>query len=174
MSAVKKNNFHLFTHEEIEVKNALLNESRNLSKNEQFGSRLASAMIYVSLTEYLAQHLLENLSYLVYKSTYIDYAAILYIDERSKSGKQTLGQLINNIKKYSFPDKNEVIEILGKIAKSRNHLFHNLAKTSLKDWPELDKDIKEIQEDVEQFIEKINIISSGLQKILIPQDKESE
>lgn len=167
---MKKNDFKPFTHNELELKNALLSEARKLSGSEEFSNRLASAVIFASLVEYLAEHLLKNLSHLVYKITYLEYAGIIYIDERSGNEKLTLGQLARHLEKYSFPDKKEIIEILEEIARLRNHLFHNLAKTSVNDFAKLDKDIKGIQDLAEQFIEKINIVTLGLTKILLPQE----
>ncbi len=173
MNKKKQKDFQLFTHDEIELKNAFITEARELAKSERFGGKLASAMIYVSLAEYLAEHLLENLNYLVYRSSYIDYGAILYIDERSVSEKQTLGQSTRSLAKYSFPDKADIIKILEKVAKSRNHLFHNLAKTSVAEWSKLEDDINEISKNVEELIEKINVVTEGLRKILIPQQTSS-
>lgn len=174
MNKKKQKKFQLFTHDEIELKNAFITEARELANSERFSGKLASAMIYVSLAEYLAEHLLENLNYLVYRSSYVDYGAILYIDERSISEKQTLGQSTRNLAKYSFPDKSSIIKTLEKITKSRNHLFHNLAKTSFEDWSKLEEDITDISNNVEELIEKINIVTEGLRKIFVPQPEASE
>ena len=169
-----RNSFVPFTHEELELKNALVEKARDLKNKKKLESQLASAMIYASIAEYLAEHLLENLRFFVYRSTYIDYAGIMYMDERNKgNGKgKTLGNTTALLEKYSFPDREEIISVLKDITSCRNNLFHNLAKTSANDFSKLYETIEKIQSDTEIFIEKINVVYAGLQKILIPQSEE--
>lgn len=171
-----KNNtgpFVPFSHENLELKNALVSQARSLRQDEKTESQLASAMIYVSISEYLAEHLLENLKYFIYRSTYIDFAGILFIDERGASSRQTFGDSIKSLNKYNFPDKSEIISMLQEINKCRNHLFHNLAKASENDLAKIAIEITTICEKSEEFIEKINVVYAGLQRILIPASESS-
>lgn len=110
--------FTPFTHEELELKNALLSEARELKDKERFSERLASAMIYASIVEYLGEHLLVNLRYLVYRTTYTEFAGIIFIDERKNPGKQTLGAITDLLRKYNFPDKEGIVKILQSITKT--------------------------------------------------------
>lgn len=77
MRRKNRNQFIPFSHEELELKNALVEKARELKNKPEFESKLASAMIYASMTEYLAEHLLENLRFFAYRSTYIHYAGII-------------------------------------------------------------------------------------------------
>lgn len=49
MAKKKQRDFHLFKHQETELKNGLIEEARELIVSERFSGRLAAAMIYVSL-----------------------------------------------------------------------------------------------------------------------------
>ncbi len=161
-----------FSHEDIELKNALVGKARELRSSEDLGAQLSSALIYASITEYLAENLLANLRYLVYRSSYVDFAGIIFIDERKKTNKaqkQTLGDSKNNLGKYSFPDKPDIMAVLEEINKSRNNLFHNLAKVKESELHKIDTDIKCIQNNTEEFIEKVNVLYAGLQKLVIPE-----
>lgn len=174
MNKKKKNLFVPFTHDELELKNALVQMARNLKNRDEFESKLASAMIYASVAEYLASHLLENLRYFSYKSMYVNYAGILFIDERSDQKPKTLGNIKSLLEKYQFPDRDEVVGTIQEISECRNDLFHNLARTSTNDFHRLEEEIKIIQDQTEIFIEKINVVYSGLQKILIPISSEED
>jgi hypothetical protein len=158
-----------FSHEDLELKNALVGNARELRSSEGIGAQLSSALIYASITEYLAENLLANLRFLVYRSSYVNFAGIVFIDERKKSPKQTLGESKNNLEKYSFPDKPDIMAILSEINKSRNNLFHNLAKTKESELEKIDADIKCIQDSTEEFIEKVNVLYAGLQKLILPE-----
>ena len=68
-------------HENIDIKNKLIDYARKLKEKEGFENQLAASFIYTSFTEYIAKNLLENLRYFTYKGTYTQYAGILYIDE---------------------------------------------------------------------------------------------
>ena len=59
-----------FTHQDLELKNGLLQYGRDLKAKTGFENQLASAFIYASFAEYLGDNLLENLRYFVYKGSY--------------------------------------------------------------------------------------------------------
>ena len=159
-----------FTHQDLELKNGLLQYGRDLKEKTGFENQLASAFIYASFTEYLGDNLLENLRYFVHKGSYNQFAGILFIDELHKEEKLTLGQIISKLKKYNFPDKDSVLELLKDICDARNNIFHNFANTDIDGLEQIvSVDLLTIQQKTEELLDKTNVIYSGLQKILLPQ-----
>lgn len=175
--AKKKQNekFIPFHHEHLDIKQELLQMARNIKTPEQEQTTtniqidLASVLIYSNMTEYLAENLLESLNYHVKKSTYKEFAGILYLNcTYSEDSNMTLGALIKELNKFSFPDKENILKSFRKISESRNRIFHSLAKSSLDEIGKLIKeDLPTIKEQTEKLIEKIDIIYAGLQKILV-------
>jgi uncharacterized protein with HEPN domain len=170
----KQKKFVFLGHDNQDLKNQLLNYSRELRKKQGFENQLAATFIHVSFAEYLANNLVENLRYLMHQGTYNQYAGILFIDERRSRKVRTLGQLIEELRKYSFPDKEEILAILIEIKDLRNNIFHNFASADL---GELERiivtDLVSIQDKTEELLKKVNTIYTGLQKILLPTNAES-
>lgn len=159
-----------FTHQDLELKNGLLQYGRDLKAKSGFENQLASAFIYASFTEYLGDNLLENLRYFIYKGSYNQFAGILFIDESHKEERLTLGQIISKVKKYNFPDKENVLELLKEVCDARNNIFHNFANSDIQGLEKIITiDLITIQQKTEELLDKINIIYAGLQKILLPQ-----
>jgi len=168
---MRKAKFVPFAHEDLELKNYLIEYARTLSTKEDAEAQIACAVIYASFAEYMAGHLLDNLRYLVYQTTYRDYAGILYQDERDDKKIRTMGQTINLLRAFGFPDKEDILRLLEQVSKSRNNLFHNFAKADAKGFEVLDADIARIKEDTEEIFAKVNTIYAGLQKIIIDPDQ---
>lgn len=171
----QKKKFQPFAHDNLEIKNELLQLARNAKTGEKkLENDLASVLIYSNIAEYLAENLLENLNHFIYQVSYINYAAILYVESVSKSNsKMTLNQLIGEIEKFSFPDKENILANFRKIAESRNKIFHNFAKSNLDTIKSLiENDLPVIQEECEEVITRINTVYAGLQKILLPQEQK--
>lgn len=159
-----------FTHQDLEIKNGLLQYARDLKGKLGFENQLASAFIYTSFTEYLGDNLLENLRYFVHKGSYNQFAGILFIDERITSEKLTLGHIISNLRKFGFPDQPNVIGLFEEICEARNNIFHNFANSDMSGLEKIiTVDLITIQNKTEELLDKINVIYAGLEKILIPQ-----
>lgn len=170
-----KKQFKPFTHDDLELKNELINYARSIKDKKEVETRLASAMIYSNFAEYMAGHLLENLRHLMYQSTYRDFAGILYIDLRNTKDKRPpmMGTTIDLLRQFSFPDKEGVLDLLVDISNSRNNLFHNFARSDTKEFEKLGTDIDTVNEKTEDLFIKINTIYMGLQKILISPEANS-
>ncbi len=161
-----------FTHQDLELKNGLLQYARDLKAQVGFENQLASGFIYASFTEYLGDHLLENLRYFIHKGTYNQYAGILFIDETTTNDQLTLGKIIEKLEKYSFPDKDGVLELFMEICHARNNIFHNFANSDKSGLEKIiSEDLITIQNKTEELLDKVNVIYVGLQKILLPQDE---
>lgn len=178
MAAYQKR-FQPFVHEHLDIKNELLQlarSARNQESERKLEYDLASVLIYSNIAEYLAENLLETLSHFVKESTYKDFGGILFIEGMHVSDrKRTLNQIVEEVNKFSFPDKINILKCFRKIAESRNRIFHKFAKSDIETIKDLiNKDLPIIQEECEEIITRINTVYAGLQKVLMPQTPSSE
>lgn len=75
---------------------------------------------------------------------------------------------------YEFPDKVAVLKLFRDINSRRNSIYHNSALNSEKEFINLVKeDITEVESKVEELLERINTVYSGLQKILSNPSSEN-
>jgi hypothetical protein len=151
-----------FIYEDLDTKNNLIALARSLKDKDGIENSLSSTLIYASLTEYLAQHLLQNLRYLAYRATYLRLNAVVFIDQREKEQVKGLGETIAALSEFEFPDKNEVMSLLKKFNKARNHFFHQFMKINNSNANQFDKDTRIIRECTEDLIDKFNVIYAGL------------
>lgn len=165
--------FKPFEHDDLELKNQLIDYARKIKDTDTMEAQLGCAMIYASFAEYMAGHLLDNLRHLMYQSTYRDFAALLFVDQRPKKSDKplTMGGTVGRLKTYGFPDKEAILELLASIGNSRNNLFHNFAKSDVKGFEVLTADIESIKEDSEELFEKINTLYIALRKVLLPAEQ---
>lgn len=164
-----------FSHDNLELKNGLINYARDLRQKTGFENQIASTFIYISFVEYLANNLLQNLRYFTYLGSYNQYAGIIFIDERDSNKVKTLGQIIGEIDKFNFPDKVEVINLFSEVSTARNKIFHNFASVDLEGLEKiLTDDLVAVQDKTEELLQKINVIYAGLQKILLQPQVEQK
>jgi len=168
-----------FTHGDFETTTKLLGLARILCENSKkekadVSNILGYTILYVSITEYLAQYLLNSLRELVKNNTYIGFYGMMYIDETKRREKFTLGQYVNELKKYNFPDCQEIIRLFDEITKLRNIVFHNLSKMNREEIPKIDKSMEEIPQLVEDLIIKIDTISEGFRKMIYPKKADEK
>jgi len=151
-----------FIYEDLDTKNNLIALARGLKDKNGIENSLSSTLIYASLTEYLAQHLLQNLRYLAYRATYLRLNAIVFMDQRNKEQVRGLGETISALSEFEFPDKAQVINLLKKFNRARNHFFHQFMRINNSNATQFDKDTKVIRECTEDLIDKFNTIYTGL------------
>ncbi len=174
--AAQNKKINPLNHDDLALKQWMLKFARDLSEKEGFENGLAGAMIYSSFSEYLAENLLENLKYFVYKGTYDQYAGILFIDE-TKSGrsKRTLGQNVTELERFNFPDKDGILKCLRNITEARNKMLHQFARTDVEGLKKIIlQDVSTIRLETEELVHKIDIVYAGLKKILLAANQTSE
>lgn len=159
--------FQPFVHENLELKNELVELARSNINDDAIEKRLSAVLIYSNIAEYLAENLLDNLNHFIFQNSYKSFWGILYIETASWNSTRTLGQIIPELKKFSFPDKEWILNCLQKIVESRNKIFHNFWKSDIDTMQDLlTSDLPTIASKTEEFIRKINTVYWWLQKIL--------
>lgn len=166
----KRNKFTPLEHQDLEFKHNLINLAKSLRAKEGFENQLASAFIYVSFAEYIADHLLETLRYFIYDNSYKNFGGIIFVDQRDLGQNRTLGMTIKELEGYNFSDKDGILELLDGICQMRNDLFHSLARVNLSTAQKYTEEMLKIQDLSEKLIDKIDVVYAGLKKILIPQE----
>lgn len=172
----QKKKINPLSHEDLALKQWMLKFARDLAEKDGFENGLAGAMIYSSFSEYLAENLLENLKYFVYKGTYDQYAGILFIDEtKSGKSKKTLGQNITELERFNFPDKEGILKCLRNITEARNNMLHQFARTDIEGLKKIVlQDVSTIRQETEELVQKIDTVYAGLKKILTAANQNSE
>ena len=178
MSPKKQEKSLPFIHKNFQTTVNLLELARELSKkskeeNADVSNVLASTMLYVSIVEYLAQYLINSMRELVENSTFKSFDGIMYINETNKNEKFTLGQFVFELRKYSFPDSQEIIRLFDEISKARNTVFHNLSKMDADELSKIDQCMLMIPDLSEELIQKIDIVSEGFRKMIYPAQEHS-
>lgn len=167
--------FMPFIHDNLELKNALIDLARKLKGDGGFSNQISSAFIYINFVEYLAGNLLDHLCHIVHHGTYNQFAGILFVERSKRKKTLTLGQIVGEIEKFSFPDKTEIIDLFQNITTIRNKIFHEFATLDIEDIRKvIEEDVACLQVKSENLLTKLNIIYLGLQKILSPEIQNSE
>ena len=159
-----------FIHKNLEIKNELIELARKLREGDfKLENALASVVIYSNIAEYLAEHLLENLNYLVKESSYKYFSGFVYIASTySTERNMTLGTYIHELRKFSFPDKENILGHFRNICEARNRIFHNFARSDIEEIKKfIDNDLPGIQDECEELLKKMNIVYDGLQKLTV-------
>jgi len=92
-----------------------------------------------------------------------------------REGHMTLGMMVKELGKFSFPDKKDIISCFNEVSGSRNRIFHDLAKSDIGTITKmLIIDLPIIQEKCEELITRINTIYAGLGKVLLPQNQSTQ
>lgn len=159
-------NFVPLHHINVSLKDEILAVARKLKKeaDEDYEKLFGASLIYASLSEYLTENLLHNLRYFLYKASHDAYSSIVYYKFNDKD-QLPLGPMLKEIQKHEFPNKEEIINLIQKIYRSRNNLFHDFAKSSESELSESFIDIKIICDSAEKLVDEINSLYEGLRKL---------
>lgn len=173
--SIKKKKFVPFSHDNLELKNELIDYARQLRNKVEFENQLASSFIYASFAEYLAKNLVDNLNYFIYWASYNYFGGIIFFNRQEVKKPQTFGLIINTLSDFEFPDKISIIKLFSEISIARNKIYHTFASSDIKELNEIvSKDVILIQEKSEELLVKINTIYTGLNKILVkPENKNN-
>lgn len=126
-----------FSHPHKKILNVWLSEARKLLSDSSSSSseKLSGTLILVNQVEYICKQLLHSFSWANKKIVYTNCDGIFFLEEKDyTSSKEPLGTLINEIKKYNFPDKEGLISKLEKFNEKRILIVHKLLDNeSIKD-----------------------------------------
>lgn len=157
-------------HENLDLKNNLLQSARTMWSSGDFEKQLASLIIYTSFAEYLAEFMLRSVRYAVERASYHTYGGIVHSlsePSNSKSSQRPLNMsdYVSRLEGYSFPDKDNILPLLKNIAKARNDLFHNFARIKPSEGSRLDKYSSDIHDDTEDLIDRVNVVAESIRAL---------
>ena len=150
-----------FVHENFEFKKNLIQAARDQDKTALPGL-LSATLIYVNTVDYLAYHILENLRMIVYLTTYNELGAIVFYEGKNERKDEPLGNVISELKNYSFPDKEGFLEDLNDFNELRKRYVHNFLKIAPKDVERADRELIEVINISERIISKYDKITQGI------------
>lgn len=143
----------------------LLTVARKNAEKKNLDELLISAILYANIAEYLTEKLIYGMELQINYSLELRKPK-LSISIELKDKKTNLESQMSRLKKISFPRKEDLSNILGKIKESRNTLFHDIVAAPSKKI-DLKNEIKKIAENTEKFIELYFKISDEIE----PADK---
>jgi len=117
---------------------------------------LAGALLYSNIADYLATNLYDSL--VLFSENAIkqfSLGSVSYKIKR-KSKDLTLGELLNEIDKFDFEDKNEIVSKLKQINSARIPVVHHIAKTPPEKLISIDDKVQEIAKYTEELINLID------------------
>lgn len=148
-----------FIHENFDYLKATLELGRSIDSNGPEG-RLASALIYVNAIDYVAGHIHQNLKTITYLTTLTELSVVfrkdLEIDDKP------LGWTISELKKYEFPDKEDLIVDLNSFNKLRKNIIHNLLKYKPSVLSDVDRDLDDLRVISERILNRYDSIVEGV------------
>jgi hypothetical protein len=133
------------------------------AKDKSPEGKLASALIHTNAIDYLAGNVLQNLKIISYLTTYNELHSVFYID--IELDKKPLGDKINNLQRFEFPDKKSFIEDLVCFNSIRIKVIHNLLRYSQADMSNLDKDFNEFIDISERLMSRYDSIVMGIKNM---------
>ncbi len=152
-----------FDHDNLDIKNNLLNLARQSWDSGDFEKKLASLIIFASFAEYLAEHLLDTVRYAVERASYQSYGAVIFLKaDDTKAKPLNMSDYINRLSNFEFPDKKDTLKLMKTIATARNKLFHDFARITLEEAAIVDKYVEDIKEGTEELITKVNTIEGSI------------
>lgn len=149
-----------FVHFELEVKQKFLEVARECSQDKDVARRLAGALLYANLAEYLAEHLLNGLKDITREATreYFNAVVVCVADQKSAP----LDKVINQLKQFEFPSKPTIIKLLVSIKDCRNKMSHEIVKTPAANLNKIDEAMSKLCEDTERLVNEMDAIYRGL------------
>ncbi len=128
----------------------LLKVARKNAMEKSLDELFISAMLYANIAEYLTEKLIYAMELQINYSLSLREPE-LPISIELKDNKTNLESQLSRIKKISFPHKEELSDILGKIKQGRNILFHNVVAAPARKI-DLKTEINNIAKNTEIFI----------------------
>ncbi len=151
-----------FEHDNIDFKNNIINTARNQDKTKVEGS-FTAVLVYTNVVDYLAKHLLQNLSKMVSIYSFNKFGGTFFYDGSSKSYNLPLGNLIRELNYFDFPNKKDFLERLSDFNKLRIGVIHNLMQLEPNDpTNNLDASVLQIGNIAEDLLKKYTSIVNGL------------
>lgn len=146
MSTVDTSNYNTVL--ELKTLKILSDLAKNLKKKSGVENQFASAVVNANIAEYVLYLLILIFSNEIKKTCDSQKSKVTLL-EIDPSGKLNNNKL-TILKYFEFKNKFEIINLLSKILKNRDNIFHNLIRAQAKKI-NIDKEIEEIHLNTDEL-----------------------
>ena len=176
-----------FSHESLEVKQRFLELARNYhekSRVEEDGEislayELSAALLYMNVADYLAEYLVDGIAMLTQTGTNNYYHGVIAIRPRTRN-YLNIGESIKELKKFDFPQREDILKMLNEVNSARNQVAHQILKVKVEDLDKIDKAVSDLADKTEELVVLVDQIQLGmppknmLDEVQILTNKSSE
>lgn len=152
-----------FNHDELPLKQQFVELARAFhdKSNKSVENQLASALLYMNLADYLAEHLVLGLHEMSSEAMDKYYLGIVSVLPQQKDSF-SIGNSIYALKGYDFPKKEKIMLELEAVNKARKKIAHEIIKTKSDELPEVDKAYNSLVEHTEKLVVLVDSIYVGM------------
>lgn len=144
---------------------ALMKNMLEMARTQDLSSvqgQFTATLIYVNAIDSIATHIVNNLSKMVFLITQYETGSILFREFKESKGAN-LGNHIENLEKYEFPNKGDFIEELNSFNALRKKIVHNLlSRPSEELMSNIDRELQELRETAERIFSLSDLLAQGL------------
>ncbi len=122
---------------------------------------LSSALLYMNQADYLAQWFARSMQEVVNVGIEQYYYKQLSI-RPEKTKDIPISEAIKIIKGFEFASRDELLEILSRVNKSRNKIAHTILKTTPDKLEDIDIAVRDLRDDTEELMSFTDKFKNGM------------
>lgn len=145
------------------MKQQFLQSARDMGKNmsDSVEKEFTTALLYMNLADYLAEYMVVSFNAMLSESMSKYYLGVVKV-RPPKRDKLTIGESINQLQRFDFAGKAEIIEKLTAINKARQKIAHQILKTKPENMDEIDEAARDLVSNTEELVELVDTLSLGM------------
>ena len=154
--------FEPIDHKNLDFLSRSLKEARTNIKDIDVQKKISAVLWLANHVEYLTKDLIRNLRRLIKISSYKKFNGTFFWPfqpEEENLKKMTLGNLINELGRFNFPDRMAILDLLNRFNDNRIKLIHKLL-----DEPPDENLISSIIEDFDNIFARYLTIQEEMKK----------
>lgn len=152
--------FEPFKHKDFTLVNGFISHARS-DEQSPADKTLTNVLIFMNAVDYVASHLLNNLYTMTFLVTNFETNGVIYQKQKTIE-KLTLGQMINRLSEFEFPNKSIFIQELRKFSRLRNAYAHRLLSLTETEKTKIDKDVHDMITTAERILNCYDLIAQGM------------
>lgn len=159
-----------FSHESLELKRQFIALARNYHEKSRAESKdaeaslayeFAAALLYMNVADYLAEYLARGIFETARDAVAHFYHGSVTVRQKKIVGFN-IGESINELKKYDFPRREEILQVLARVNDARKQVAHQILKTKAEDMGKIDQAVSDLAVETEKLVNLIDQIQLGM------------